>query len=255
MREQFLKGKIALITGGSRNLGETIALELAECGADIIVNDLKGALDISETEALLERIRANGVKAYFLEGDAGNYASLQTLSGTIKRDIGVVQIVINCAGPFNSEPFLSLAEKQWDLVMDVNLKAVFLTAKFFSPGMKAKGWGRIISMSAGSSSVRNHGVYGLAKAGVKFITEELALELGPEITVNAIAPGQIEESLPYIHKIDPTFGARYKAKAPLQKLVKRIDVAKIVSMLCSEVADMVTGETIRIDGGAELPRF
>jgi 3-oxoacyl-[acyl-carrier protein] reductase len=75
------------------------------------------------------------------------------------------------------------------------------------------------------------------------------------LPVNAVAPGQIEESLPYIHKIDPTFGARYTAKAPLGKLVRRIDVAKIVTFLCSPAANMITGETIRIDGGAELPRF
>jgi 3-oxoacyl-[acyl-carrier protein] reductase len=121
--------------------------------------------------------------------------------------------------------------------------------------MAAAGWGRIVNMSAGSSFVRNHGVYGLAKAGVSFLTEELALELGPSITVNAVAPGQIEESLPFIHAIDPGFGARYAAKAPLKKLVRRIDVAKLVSTLCSPLADMITGETIRIDGGAELPRF
>lgn len=255
MSSQFLKGKLAFISGGSRNLGETIALELAECGADIIVNDLKGALDNVRKAELVSRIEAKGVRAFFMEGDVGESASVEAMNTAIARDIGVVQIVVNCAGPFNVSPFLALAERDWNLIMDVNLKAIYLTAKYFCPGMKASGWGRIVSMSAGSSSVRNHGAYGLAKAGVKFLTEELALELGPFITINAVAPGQIEESLPYIHKIDPTFGARYTAKAPLGKLVRRLDVAKIVSMLCSPLADMITGETIRIDGGAELPRF
>ncbi|MFA7463121.1 MAG: SDR family oxidoreductase, partial [Anaerovoracaceae bacterium] len=105
------------------------------------------------------------------------------------------------------------------------------------------------------SSVRNHGVYGLAKSAIRVLTEELALELGPEITVNAVAPGQIEESLPLIHAIDPTFGERYTARSALKKLVTRKDVAQLIAMLCSPVADMITGETIRIDGGAELPRF
>jgi len=255
MSDRFLDGKLAFISGGSRNLGETIALELAERGADIIVNDLGSALDKAGIAELISRIEAKGVRAFFMEGDVGDSTSVEAMSTTVTQDIGVVQIVVNCAGPFNASPFLSLAEKDWDLIMDVNLKAIYLTSKYFCPGMKAIGWGRVISMSAGSSSVRNHGAYGLAKAGVKFLTEELALELGPSITVNAVAPGQIEESLPYIHRIDPTFGARYTAKAPLGKLVRRIDVARIVSMLCSPLADMITGETIRIDGGAELPRF
>jgi NAD(P)-dependent dehydrogenase (short-subunit alcohol dehydrogenase family) len=253
--ERFLEGKLAFISGGSRNLGETIALELAECGADIIVNDLKGVMDNDSESELVSRIEAKGVRAFFIEGDIGESASIEAMSTEIARSIGIIQIVVNCAGPFNTSPFLALAERDWNSVMDVNLKAVYLTAKYFCPGMKATGWGRIVSMSAGSSSVRNHGVYGLAKSGVKFLTEELALELGPAITVNAVAPGQIEESLPYIHKIDPTFGARYTAKAPLGKLVRRIDVAKIVTFLCSPAANMITGETIRIDGGAELPRF
>jgi len=255
MSDRFLDGKLAFISGGSRNLGETIALELAERGADIIVNDLGGALDKAGISELISRIEAKGVHAFFIEGDVGESASVEAMNTAITRDIGVVQIVVNCAGPFNASPFLALAERDWNLIMDVNLKAIYLTAKYFCPGMKASGWGRVVSMSAGSSYVRNHGAYGLAKAGVKFLTEELALELGPSITINAVAPGQIEESLPYIHKIDPTFGARYTAKAPLGKLVRRIDVAKIVSMLCSPLADMITGETIRIDGGAELPRF
>jgi NAD(P)-dependent dehydrogenase (short-subunit alcohol dehydrogenase family) len=255
MNERFLNGKLAFISGGSRSLGETIALELADCGADILINDLKDALDDVRKAELVSRIEAKGVRAFFMEGDVGENASVEAMSGAITRDIGVVQIVVNCAGPFNTSPFLTLAERDWNLVMDVNLKAMYLTAKYFCPGMKTTGWGRIVSMSAGSSSVRNHGVYGLAKSGVRFLTEELALELGPSITVNAVAPGQIEESLPYIHTIDPTFGARYTAKAPLGKLVRRIDVARIVSMLCSPLADMITGETIRIDGGAELPRF
>ncbi len=255
MSERFLEGKLAFISGGSRNLGETIALELAQRGADIVVNDLKGALDEADRADLLARIRSRNVRAFFEEGDVRDSASLEAMGARIAQDAGRVQIVVNCAGPFNASPFLELAERDWDMVMDVNLKAIYLTARCFCPGMIAAGWGRIVNLSAGSSFVRNHGVYGLAKAGVSFLTEELALELGPSITVNAVAPGQIEESLPFIHAIDPGFGARYTAKAPLKKLVRRIDAAKVVSMLCGPVADMITGETIRVDGGAELPRF
>ncbi len=110
-------------------------------------------------------------------------------------------------------------------------------------------------MCAGSAFVRNHGAYTLAKAGVQVITESLALELGPEVTVNAVAPGQIRESLPEIEKYDPTFGDRYSAHAPLHRLVTRAEVAHLIGLLCSPAFDVMTGMTLRLDGGAEIPRF
>lgn len=255
MNERFLEGKIALVSGSYRNLGTEIAAALAEKGADVVVNDLPGSIEDEEKDALVGRLKSCGVWAMALDGDISSYPSICEIRERIKQEKGTVSIMINCAGPFNLKPFMELDEQAWDTVMDVNLKAVYLTAKCFAGDMKAAGWGRIISLSAGSAFVRNHGVYGLAKESVRFLTEELALELGPEITVNALAPGQIEESLPMIHKIDPTFGERYKARAPLKKLVRRRDIAELAAALCSPVADLVTGETIRIDGGAELPRF
>ena len=153
------------------------------------------------------------------------------------------------------DPFVRLTEELWDLVMDVNLKAVYLMSRELAPQMKSSGWGRIVNMCAGSAYVRNHGVYSLAKSGVKMITEQLALELGPEITVNAVAPGQILESLPDIHKFDPTFGDRYKARAPLDRLVTRKEIATIIYQLCLPHFDSMTGVTLRVDGGAELYRF
>jgi NAD(P)-dependent dehydrogenase (short-subunit alcohol dehydrogenase family) len=168
---------------------------------------------------------------------------------------GRVDIVVNNAGPFSMDPYLSMTEEIYDRVMDVNLKAVYLTAQELAPVMKANGWGRIVSMSAGSAYVRNHSVYGLAKFGVQVITEELALEVGPEVTVNAVAPGQISESLPDIAEFDPTFGERYTARSPLKTLVTRKDVASLIANLCTPAYDKVTGVTIRIDAGAEIWRF
>ena len=87
------------------------------------------------------------------------------------------------------------------------------------------------------------------------ITEQLALEVGPEVTVNAVAPGQILESLPVIHEFDPTFGDRYKARAPLDRLVTRREIATVICQLCLPQFDSMTGMTLRVDGGAELYRF
>ncbi len=255
MNTRFLEGKITLLSGAYRNLGEVTAMELAGKGSDIVLNDLPGAVTPGEKDTLLERIRKKNVRAVAVDGDISSLKAVRQIRRKIVEELGQVSIIINCAGPFNLSPFLKLKEKDWNTVMDVNVKAVYVTAGVFAPDMKSAGWGRIVNLSAGSSFVRNHGVFGLAKAAVSFLTEELSLELGPEITVNAVAPGQIEESLPLVHKIDPSFGERYTERAPLKRLVRRRDVARLIAMLCSPVSDMITGETIRIDGGAELPRF
>ncbi len=255
MRERFLEGKVAFITGAYRNLGAVIALQLAGNGADIVINDLPGILDKNQKQDLLSQIEAYGVRALAMDNDISSVSFVNKIRMEILDKLGQVSILINCAGPFNCTPFKDLKEEEWDTVMDVNLKAVYITAQCFAADMQVSGWGRIINMSAGSSFIRNHGVYGLAKAGVNFLTESLALELGPEITVNAIAPGQIEESLPYINEIDPTFGAKYIQRTPLKKFVKRAEVAGLISFLCSSAADLMTGETLKLNGGAELPRF
>ena len=121
--------------------------------------------------------------------------------------------------------------------------------------MKESGWGRIVNMAAGSAYISNHSVYGLAKASVITLTEELALELGPEITVNAVAPGQIAESAPDISEIDPTFVDRAIEHSPGARLVTRAEVADLIAWLCSPAADMITGHTIPIDAGWRFNRF
>jgi len=123
------------------------------------------------------------------------------------------------------------------------------------PAMRAAGWGRIVLLSAGSAALRNHSIYGLAKQAVEFLTEELALELGPEITVNAVAPGQIAESADDIAEFDAGFVERAIAHTPAGRLVTREEVAELVALLCGPAFDMVTGATLPIDGGWRLPRF
>jgi NAD(P)-dependent dehydrogenase (short-subunit alcohol dehydrogenase family) len=166
-----------------------------------------------------------------------------------------VDILINNAGPFAMDPFLSLKIEEWDRVIDANLRAVYLLAQQVAPGMNERGWGRIINLSAGSAYLRNHSVYGLAKAAVRFLTEALALELKPGVTVNAIAPGQIAESTPDISAYDPTFVERMIRITPAGRLVTRAEVARMMVALCSPAFDLVTGMTLPMDGGARLPRF
>ena len=253
--DKLLRGKVALVTGSYTNLGAVTAEVLAGYGADVVVNDLDRSELKEAGEQLVVRIKDYGVEAAAIPADLSSAAQIARLCREALERFGRIDILVNNAGPFNMDPFLQLSEKTWNLVMDVNLKAVYLMAKELAPQMKSGGWGRIINMCAGSAYVRNHGVYTLAKAGVKMITEQLALELGPEITVNAIAPGQIYESLPVIHEYDPTFGERYKARAPLDRLVTRKEIAAIIARLCLPEFDTMTGVTLKVDGGAELYRF
>lgn len=255
MADRPLEGKVALVTGAYRNLGAVTAETLARYGASVIVNDLDKPDLAGPGRELLERIRAHDVRAAAIPADLSRASEVERLCGQAQSTWGRVDIVVNNAGPFNMDPYLVLDEATWDLILNVNLKAVYLTAKYLAPQMKANGWGRIVSMCAGSAFIRNHNVYTLAKAGVQVITESLALELGPEITVNAVSPGQIYESLPDIHAFDPTFGERYLARTPAKRLIRRAEVAEMIALFCLPANGGITGVTIRLDGGAEIPRF
>jgi len=255
MADRPLEGKVALVTGAYRNLGAVTAETLARYGASVVVNDVDQPQLAQAGEELVARIRSHDVRGAAIPADLSRAAEVERLCRQGQAAFGRIDIVVNNAGPFNMDPYVTLEEKTWDLIMNVNLKAVYLTARFLAPAMKANGWGRIVNMCAGSAFIRNHNVYTLAKAGVQVITESLALELGPEITVNAVSPGQIYESLPDIHAFDPTFGERYLARTPAKRLIRRAEVAEMIAFFALPSNGTITGVTIRLDGGAEIPRF
>ncbi len=250
---QPLFDKTALITGASRNLGAVTALTLAAHGASVVVHYQKS---VEAAQAVADAAAAYGSPAYLVEGDLADSKAVRAMLENALEQLGrPIDILVNNAGPFNADPFALLAEAEWDRVLNVNLKAAYLTTQLVVPGMRANGWGRIINVSAGSAYIRNHGIYGLAKNALITLTEALALELGPEITVNAVAPGQIAESGPDISAIDPTFVDRAIAHSPGGRLPTRQEVANLISWLCSPMADMITGETIPVDAGWRFNRF
>ena len=251
--DQPLRGRAALVTGGSRNLGAVVAVELARQGADVAIGYLAAK---EEAERVVARIEALGVKGHAIQGDlADSDQTRRVVERALELLGGAVHLLVNNVGPFAGDPFGQLPEAEWDRIMNSNLKAAYLATKLVVPGMVQAGWGRIVNLSAGSAYIRNHSVYTLAKSALITLTEALALELGPEITVNAVAPGQIAESAPDITEIDPTFVDRAIAHSPGGRLVTRAEVAEVITWLCSPAADMITGHTIPVDAGWRINRF
>jgi NAD(P)-dependent dehydrogenase (short-subunit alcohol dehydrogenase family) len=247
-----LAGRVALVTGAARNLPAVIVSEFAKAGAAVAINDVANQ---EQAEALAATINDEGGRAAVFMADVADREQAARLVEAAQDELGPVDILINGAGPFAMDPFPQLPEADWDRVMDANLKAVYMLSGLVAPGMKARGWGRIINVSAGSADLRNHSIYGLSKWGVRHLTESLALELGPEITVNAVSPGQIAESAPDISEFDPTFIDRAIAWTPAGRLVTRPEIARLMVLMCSPLFDIVTGETLRMDGGWGIPRW
>jgi len=248
-----LDGKTALITGASRNLGAAIAERLAGLGARVAINYNASA---DEAGVLAARLRSETGRDHLaLAGDVGRAEELRALVERALSELGRVDVLVNNAGPFSMTPFADLPEAEWDRIWDTNTKAAYLASQLVAPGMRTAGWGRIVNISAGSIYLRNHSIYGLAKEALVFMTEELGCELGPEVTVNAIAPGQIAESAKDIEEFDPTFVPRVIEGTPAGRLVTRAEVAELVALLCTPAFDMVTGATIPLDGGWRFHRF
>lgn len=250
--EISLEGRVALVTGAARNLPAVIAREFARAGASVAINDVTNE---DQAWALAKEIQEHGGQAKVFMADVSQGEAVQSLVTQVQQTLGPVEILINGAGPFAMDPFKDLTESNWDRVMDANLKAIYLLSQQVAGGMTARGWGRIINISAGSADIRNHSVYGLAKSAVRFLTQELAVELGPAITVNAIAPGQIAESAPDISEFDPTFIERAIQWTPTGRLVTRREIAHMMLLFCTPAFDSVTGHTLVMDGGWGIPRW
>jgi NAD(P)-dependent dehydrogenase (short-subunit alcohol dehydrogenase family) len=252
--EAFLEGRTALVTGSSRNLGAVIAERLAARGGTIAVTYRSSEAPARD---LVERLReATGRPHVAVGGDLADGSQVRELVAAAQEGLGGrIDVLVHNAGPFSMTPFTELGEREWDEVWDVNVKAAHLAAQLVAPAMRETGWGRIVLLSAGSAYLRNHSIYGLAKQAVSFLAEELAVELGPDVTVNAVAPGQIAESADDIAEYDPGFVARATAHTPAGRLVSRAEVADLVALLCAPAFAMVTGATLPVDGGWRLQRF
>lgn len=242
-----LKGKTAVVTGGSRGIGRAICLELAQQGANVVVN-----YSGSEQKAkdVVAEIKALGSKAVAVQANVADVDSVQALMQATLETFGSIDILVNNAGITRDNLLMRMKENEWDEVINTNLKGVFLCTKAVTRQMMKQRAGRIINISSivGVSGNPGQANYVAAKAGVIGLTKTTAQELASRnILVNAIAPGfimtEMTEGLP--EDIKETM----LKQIPLAKLGQPEDIAKAVVFLASDSANYITGQTLHIDGG------
>ncbi len=247
-----LAGRRALVTGASRNLGAEIAGTFAASGAAVAVNYRTSREEADAVVAALP----DGGRHCAVGGDVADPDEAERVASDSAVALGgPIDVLVNCAGPFSATPFVELEEEDFDRVWNANAKATYLMTRAVAAGMRLQGWGRVVNISASSAFVRNRSIYTLANAAIITLTEELAVELAPAITVNAVAPGQIHESLEELKEYVPEWAEQVLKATPRGRLATRSDVAGIALLLCSPTFDAVTGVTVPIDGGLRLNRF
>lgn len=247
-----LTGKFALVTGSSRGIGEGIAMSLAKQGANVAVNCHTNA-EMCSTVA--SRIKQIGRQSLATQADISNKEHVEQLFSAIKERWGRLDILINNAGVIDYAGFEDLSEGQWDRVIDVNLKGVFLCSQQAVKLMKPNNWGRIVNIASISSGgvgigFKNISHYTASKGGVVALTENMAIELAQYgINVNAIAPGAIESDMSSAVQEDEELLKATLMQIPKKRMGKPEDIGTAAVYLSSEEADYVTGTVLYVDGG------
>ena len=236
-----LKGRVALVTGGSRGIGEAIAVSLADAGAAVAVNYVQKA---AEAEAVASKIKSRGGKAIAVGADVSQAGEVLRMIETVERELGPIDVLVNNAGIGLVRTVDTLTEEDFDLTIAVNMKSVFLCTQAVIPGMRARQWGRIVNISSGAArgggGVGPH--YNASKAGMEGMTRGYAARLVKDgITVNAVAPSLIET--------DMVRGgvASSPARIPLGRFGTPDECAQIVLMLMGNA--YMTGQTVALSGG------
>jgi len=243
-----LSGKIALITGSARGIGKAIALELANHGAKIVINDI---LPKNEIDKTLEEIRKSGEQAIGIRADITIFEEVESMIKEIINKFGKIDILVNNAGIIRDSLLIRMKEEDWDAVININLKGTFNCSKTVAKYMmRQKSGGKIVNISSVIGLVGNIGQanYAASKAGIIGLTKSMAKELAlRNINVNAIAPGFIETDM--TKKLSEKVRQDLLQQIPLKRIGTVEDVAKTVYFLVSDTANYITGQVINIDGG------
>lgn len=241
------EGKSAIVTGSSRGIGREIALQLAKEGARVVVN-YSGSKD--KADAVVQVITESGGEAIAIQADVSNADSVKNMVDKTLEQFGSIDILVNNAGITRDNLLMRMKEDEWDDVIDINLKGVFLCTKAVTRQMMRQRAGKIVNVASivGVSGNPGQANYVAAKAGVIGLTKTVAKELAPRnINVNAVAPGFIATDMTDV--LNDELKSQLLSNIPLGKLGSPENVAKTVLFLLSEDAEYITGQTIHVDGG------
>jgi NAD(P)-dependent dehydrogenase (short-subunit alcohol dehydrogenase family) len=239
-----LNGKVAIVTGAARGIGEGIAIELAKSGADVVVSD------IIPGENTVKKIKTLGRKSIFIQTDVSNEKEVIDLINETMKKFGKIDILVNNAGIYRPAPTVNVSEEEWEKTIHVDLKGVFFCCREALKHMK-KGASIInISSIAGISGFSMSAAYCAAKGGVRMLTKSLAVEFGKKgIRVNSIHPGVIDTPMTSGLSKDKKMMNAQIARIPLGRIGKPVDIAGPVVFLASDAASYITGEELIVDGG------
>ena len=237
-----LKNRVALVTGGSRGIGEAIALALAKAGAAVAVNYRERS---QEAAAVVENIQRNGGRAAAIAADVSLAGAVRGMISDVESRLGPIDILVNNAGIAVTRGLDEITEEDFDRTVAVNLKSAFLCTQGVLAGMRGRRWGRIVNISsiaargAGSISV----AYNASKAGLEGLTRGYASRLAPEgVTVNAVAPGLIDTEMG-----KPLIEAGVIARIPVGRSGTGEEIAQAVMLLVRD--GYITGQTLAVNGG------
>jgi 3-oxoacyl-[acyl-carrier protein] reductase len=247
---KLLENKVAIVTGGSRGIGEAIVLKFAEQGCHVAFTYISDS-SADRAKALEEKLVSMGVKAKAYKSNAGSFSDCETFVNDVVKEFGAIDICVNNAGISKDNLLLRMSEEQWDDVMAINLKSVFnMTKQVMKPMMKARS-GSIINMSSVIGEMGNAGQssYAASKAGVIGFTKSVAKEIGSRnIRCNAIAPGFVETDMTsYLQ--DGEGADKYKAGIPLGRFASADDIANTALFLACDMGNYITGQVISVCGG------
>ncbi len=248
--DQVLEGKAALVTGAGRGIGRQIALTLAECGADIILN-YRGSKEAAEETA--ERIRTFGREVLICPCDVSDSEAVKQMIESGTQRFGKIDILVNNAGVTRDNLLMRMSEEEFDAVMDINLKGTFHCIRHIARQMVRQRSGRIINISSVSGVLGNAGQanYCASKAGVIGLTKSAAREFASRgITVNAVAPGFIDTEMTAV--LSKEVQEDILSRIPMKQFGKVEDIAQTVAFLASDAARYITGQVISVDGGMAM---